>query len=59
MKEYAIYKGEELLAIGTAQECAEELGVTDKYIYWLATPTAKRIAEGRKNPHEATTAVRI
>jgi len=59
VKEYAIYKGEELLAIGTAQECAEELGVTADYIYWLTTPSGKRRAEGRKNPYEATTAVRI
>ena len=59
MKEYAVYKGEELLAIGTAQECAEGLGVTADYIYWLTTPSGKRRSEGRKNPHKATTAVRI
>ena len=59
MKEDAVYKGEKILSIGTAQECAEELGVTTDYIYWLTTPSGKRRAESRKNPHEATTAVRI
>lgn len=59
MKEYAVYKGEIILAIGTAQECAEELGVTTDYIYWLVTPSGKRRAESRKKPEKAITAVRI
>ncbi|MEC0169887.1 hypothetical protein [Paenibacillus graminis] len=50
MKEYAVYKGENLLAIGTAQKCAKELGVHPEYIRWLTTPTAKRRLAKRKNP---------
>lgn len=57
MKEYAVYKGEELIAIGTAKECANELNVTLDYIQWMTTPTAKRRLEKRKNPSKCITAV--
>lgn len=56
MKEYAVYKGENLLAMGTAAECAEKLGVSEKYIYWLTMPTAKRRLAKRKNPDKCTVA---
>ncbi|MED3792088.1 hypothetical protein P4571_06525 [Niallia alba] len=42
MIEYAVYKGEQILCIGTADECAKELKVKPEYIQWLTTPTAKR-----------------
>lgn len=57
LKEYAVYKGEENLCIGTARECAEMLGVTAKYVYWLVTPTAKGRLASRKCPEKAITAV--
>lgn len=54
MKEYAVYKGDELLAMGTAEECAEVLKVKPEYIRWLTTPTAKRRLAKRKNPDRCT-----
>lgn len=51
-QEYAIYKGDELLVIGTASECAKYLNVQPKYIQWLTTPTAKRRLAKRKNPEK-------
>ena len=36
---YAMYKGDDLLATGTAQELAEADGVTLKTIYWRTSPT--------------------
>lgn len=39
MREYAIYKGEELLAEGTADELAKLFGVTPKTIRWMSSPT--------------------
>jgi len=59
MREYAVYKGENLLAIGTLEECADKLNVTKEYIYWLTTPTAKRRLAKRKNPEKCTVAVRL
>ncbi|PFJ10806.1 hypothetical protein COD67_00950, partial [Bacillus cereus] len=37
-KEYAIYKGESLICIGTVQECAQHLGVLPKTILFYKTP---------------------
>ncbi|RDW17652.1 hypothetical protein CWR48_13965 [Oceanobacillus arenosus] len=48
--EYAVYRGEEMVAMGTAIECAEELGVTDKYITWMSTPSGQKRAKKWKNP---------
>lgn len=42
MREYAIYKGDEFITIGTAKECAKELGVKSETIRWLSTPAAKK-----------------
>lgn len=56
-REYAIYKGETLLAIGTAEECSEELNVSKEYIVWLTMPTAKRRLAKRKKPDRCTVGV--
>ncbi len=59
ISEFAVYKGEELLAIGTAEECADKLQVQPEYINWLTTPTAKRRLANRKRPERCTTAGRL
>ena len=38
-KEYALYKGEELLAIGTKRELAEKFNVKERTITFYMTPT--------------------
>jgi len=58
-REYAVYKGDDLIVIGTANECAEYMNVTPHYIYWMTTPAGKRRFENRKNPSRATTAIRL
>jgi len=58
-REYAVYKGENLLCVGTASECAEELNVTSRYIRWMATPIGKKRMEARKRPERAMTAVKL
>lgn len=55
-KIYAVYKGEDLLVIGTAEECAEHLGVKPEYIGWLTTPSGKARQANRKRPENATVA---
>lgn len=58
-KEYAVYRGDELLAIGTAEDCAKKLKVTARYIGWLVTPTAaKRLAQV-KDPNKRLTGIRL
>ncbi len=56
---YAVYKNDEMIAIGTADECAAELNVQPEYIIWMATPIGKRRYESRKNKDKAQTAVVI
>lgn len=48
MKEYAVYKGECLLAMGTDQECAEHLGVKPETIRWYTYPAYQRRLQKRK-----------
>ena len=58
-KEFAVYKGDELMCIGTSKECAAVLGVQQKYINWLTTPTAKKRLANRKDPDSALIAIVI
>ena len=49
-KEYAIYKGDKFLYMGTAKECAKYFNVKEKTIFFLANKTyRKRIEERRKS----------
>ncbi|MDT3497608.1 hypothetical protein NLU03_25515 [Bacillus toyonensis] len=49
LKEYAIYKGESLICIGTVQECAQHLGVIPKTILFYKIPAyRKRVASRKK-----------
>lgn len=45
-KEYALYKGEELLAIGTKKELAERFNVKEKTISFYMTPTKLKRNKG-------------
>lgn len=57
--DYAVYKGEELLVIGSAKECAEELNVTPDYIMWMTTPSGQKRIANRKDSASARTAIRL
>ncbi len=40
---YGVYRGDEFLTVGTAKECADFLGVKEKTIRFMTTPSyAKR-----------------
>lgn len=54
-KTYALYKGDKLLGIGTAQELAELTGVSVSTIYYYNTPTYQR----RTNPDRARRLIAI
>lgn len=57
--DYAVYRGGEIVVMGTAEECATELGVTAAYIKWMTTPTGKKRLAARHNPEMATAAVKL
>ena len=45
---YAVWKGDECLAIGTPAELAEKFGVTKKTVYWWASAACKRRDKNNK-----------
>lgn len=46
MKEYALYKGDELLAMGTKREIAEQLRISVRSVTCYGTPSyAQRTSE--------------
>ncbi|MGL5152755.1 MAG: MerR family transcriptional regulator [Clostridium sp.] len=49
IREYALYKGEELLSFGTISEIAEEMGVKKDTIRYYKTPAYKRKLVNRKS----------
>lgn len=48
MKEYALYKGEDILSIGTINEIAKEMGVQQETIRYYFTNAYKRKLNKRK-----------
>lgn len=47
-KEYALYKGEELIGMGTVKELAKKLGVKPSTIAYYHTPTyINRTSDGK------------
>lgn len=49
MSIYALYKGDELLSVGTAREIAKEMGVDIKTIRFYGNPTYLRRRKNGKN----------
>jgi DNA-binding NarL/FixJ family response regulator len=49
MKEYALFKGEQMVAIGTVEEIAEERGVKPKTIQFYKSKVYQRRAKSEVN----------
>ncbi len=49
-KEYAIYKGDKEIFVGTIEECMEHFNVKRKTVYFWACPANKKIADTGKRP---------
>ena len=45
---YALYRGDEMLGMGTADELAEKLGIKRETVLWLSTPAAHRRDTGKR-----------
>lgn len=41
-KLYVVYKGDEIVATGTLEECARKLHIQPSTMRWYATPSARR-----------------
>lgn len=46
--EYALYKGDEFIDLGTKEYLAKILNVTPRTIYYYSTPTYRKRVEDRK-----------
>ena len=52
-KEYALYRGEDLMCIGTASEIAQERNVQVQTILFYKTPSYQKRVESRKTSKNA------
>lgn len=48
-QEYALYKGDEFIDLGTIEELAERMGVTPKTIRYYQTPNYKKKGKDDSN----------
>lgn len=53
LRHYAIYQGEEFLFEGTAQECADYLGIKVTTVRFLNSNAYKKRTKNSKNPRVA------
>lgn len=49
VSEYAVYRGDEFITLGTAKECAEQMNVKVETIKFQASATYKRRLAKRSN----------
>lgn len=47
--EYAIYKGDKFIDLGTKEYLAKKLGVKEETIYFYSTPTYKKRSKNNKD----------
>lgn len=53
---YAVYKGEDLVVMGTKRQCARKLGVQEATIYYYTSAAYERKRLKRKSPDNAIVA---
>lgn len=46
VKDYAIYRGDDLLMVGSVNEIADYLGIKPKSVYFLSYPSYHKRCEG-------------
>lgn len=58
-QEYALYKGDEFICLGTAKEIAEKVNLTPDYIQWLSTPAYKKRVLARSTYENAKIVIKL
>lgn len=58
-KEYAVYKGESLICIGTMLECAQHMGVLPETVRYYMTPAYQRKLAKRKKARNYITVTEL
>lgn len=57
--DYAVYRGDEFLFIGTSDECVKRLGCSLSTFRWYASPVAKKRIDSRKGSKSQIVVVRL
>lgn len=57
--EYVVYKGDDIVSHGTAEECSEKLGLSVKTVQRLATTAYMNMISKRKESDNPLIAVKI
>ena len=57
--EYAVYKGDELLALGTDEQCGKLLDILPNTVRFRCHEPHKRRVAKLKNPEEARIAIKL
>lgn len=57
--EYAVYKGDNLLALGTDEQCSKLLDILPQSVRFMASEAYKRRVAKLKNPEEARIAIKL
>lgn len=57
--EYVVYKGDDIICHGTAEECAEKMDVTVRTVQRLSTPAYMNMLNKRKDNEGSLIAVKI
>lgn len=56
---FVVYKGDEVIGIGTAYECARQLGLKVRQVWQLATPSRVARFDVPNPPEDQMIAVRV
>lgn len=59
VKEYAVYKGDEMICIGSMAECADHMGVKIETIQFYLTPSHQKRVAKRKRSRKAISITRL
>ena len=57
--EYAVYRGDEFICLGTARECAAYLDVKISTIRFLSSPAHLKRIEKRKGSEDSLIAIKV
>jgi hypothetical protein len=58
-KDYAVYKGDNFICLGSVKECAEFMGVNPNSIFFYASPAYKKRLEKTKNPRDPIIVIKL
>ena len=56
-REVSVYRGDDIVASGTYEECGKQLGIQARTIQWYTTPTYQRRLAKRKRDNGKRLAV--